>query len=48
MSEFFLELFTEEIPTNLQNSSREILLRNFQKLFEDKHIKFEKSLSLKI
>ncbi len=45
MSEFFLELFTEEIPTNLQNSSREILLRNFQKLFEDKHIKFEKSLS---
>ena len=46
MSEFFLELFTEEIPTNLQNSSREVLLRNFKKLFEDNHIKFKKSLSL--
>ena len=45
MSEFFLELFTEEIPTNLQNSSREILLRNFQKLFDDKHIKFKKNSS---
>ena len=46
MSEFFLELFTEEIPTNLQNSSREVLLRNFKKLFEDNHIKFKKSLPI--
>ena len=46
MSEFFLELFTEEIPTNLQNSSREVLLQNLQKLFEDNQIKFKKSLSI--
>ena len=45
MSEFFLELFSEEIPANLQKNSREILLDSFQKLFEDKHIIFKKSLS---
>ena len=36
MSEFFLELFSEEIPANLQSNSRLILLKNFQKLFEEK------------
>ena len=45
MSEFFLELFSEEIPANLQKSSRIILLENFQKLFEEKHIPFKKSAS---
>ena len=36
MSEFFLELFSEEIPANLQKNSRKVLLDNFQKLFEEK------------
>ena len=45
MSEFFLELFSEEIPANLQKNSRMILLNNFQKLFEEKHIKFKKGES---
>ena len=45
MSEFFLELFSEEIPANLQKSSREVLLGSFQKLFEDKLVTFKKSSS---
>ncbi len=45
MSEFFLELFSEEIPANLQKNSRKILLENFQKLFEEKNIKFGKNSS---
>ncbi len=45
MSEFFLELFSEEIPTNLQKSSRIILLENFQNLFEEKQLTFKKSLA---
>ena len=45
MSEFFLELFSEEIPTNLQKNSREILLSRFQKLFSDKQIRFKKNSS---
>jgi glycyl-tRNA synthetase beta chain len=43
MSEFFLELFSEEIPGNLQSNSRALLLESFQKLFEEKHISFKKS-----
>jgi glycyl-tRNA synthetase beta chain len=30
MSEFFIELFSEEIPVNLQKNTREVLLQNFQ------------------
>ena len=45
MSEFFLELFSEEIPANLQNNSRKILLESFQQLFEEKKIIFKKSTS---
>ena len=45
MSEFFLELFSEEIPTNLQKSSRTILLKNFQNLFEEMQIGFKKSIA---
>jgi len=45
MSEFFLELFSEEIPASLQNNSRTILLDNFQKLFDEKQIVFKKSAS---
>ncbi len=46
MSEFFLELFSEEIPSSLQNNLREKLLEDFQKFFEKKSIKLKKSFSL--
>jgi len=45
MSEFFLELFSEEIPAGLQRNSRIALLESFHKLFEEKQISFKKSLS---
>jgi glycyl-tRNA synthetase beta chain len=45
MSEFFLELFSEEIPAAMQSSSRAILLTNFQKLFQEKQVTFKKSAS---
>ncbi|WP_415284935.1 glycine--tRNA ligase subunit beta [Candidatus Pelagibacter sp. Uisw_130] len=45
MSEFFLELFSEEIPAGLQRNSRNTLLENFQNLFKEKKISFKKSSS---
>ena len=45
MSEFFLELFSEEIPAGLQRNSRNALLESFQKLFAEKQILFKKSSS---
>jgi len=45
MSEFFIELFSEEIPAGLQRNSRNVLLENFQNLFEVKKISFKKSSS---
>ncbi|MDA9956262.1 glycine--tRNA ligase subunit beta [Candidatus Pelagibacter sp.] len=45
MSEFFLELFSEEIPAGLQRNSRHALLESFQKLFEEKQILFKKCSS---
>jgi glycyl-tRNA synthetase beta chain len=45
MSEFFLELFSEEIPADLQRNSRNVLLESFQKLFEEKKILFKKNSS---
>ena len=45
MSEFFLELFSEEIPANLQKNARENLLQNFKNFFEKKKIEFSKDLS---
>ena len=45
MSEFFIELFSEEIPASLQRNSRNVLLENFQNLFEEKKILFKKSSS---
>jgi glycyl-tRNA synthetase beta chain len=45
MSEFFLELFSEEIPAGLQHNSRNVLLESFQKLFGEKKILFKKSSS---
>ncbi len=46
MSEFFLELFSEEIPAGLQKNLREKLLEEFQKIFAEKSIKSKKSFSL--
>ena len=45
MSEFFLELFSEEIPSSLQKNLRVDLLNNFEKLFNEKIISFKKSSS---
>ena len=38
MAEFFLELFSEEIPSGLQKNLRERLLEEFQKSFLEKSI----------
>ena len=46
MAEFFLELFSEEIPAGLQKNLREKLLEEFQKIFFEKSIKSKKSFSL--
>ena len=45
MSDFFIELFSEEIPAGLQRNTRNVLLENFQNLFEKKKILFKKSSS---
>ena len=42
MSEFFLELFSEEIPVNLQKNARETLLQNFKDFFEKKKLNLVK------
>jgi glycyl-tRNA synthetase beta chain len=45
MSEFFLELFSEEIPAGLQKNLREKLLEEFQNFFLAKSIESKKSFS---
>jgi glycyl-tRNA synthetase beta chain len=45
MSQFFLELFSEEIPSSLQKNLREDLLDSFNELFNEKFISYKKSLS---
>ena len=40
MSEFFLELFSEEIPARLQKNFREKILDDFKTFFNKKSIKF--------
>ena len=45
MSEFFLELFSEEIPSTLQKNLREDLLNSFIKVFNEKSISFKESSS---
>ena len=42
MSEFFLEIFSEEVPAKLQNDARNSLFENFKNLFDKKKIKFKK------
>ena len=46
MAEFFLELFSEEIPAGLQKNLRENILGEFQKFFSEKAIKSKKSFSI--
>ena len=46
MAEFFLELFSEEMPAGLQKNLREKLLEEFQKFFLEKSIKSKKNFSL--
>ena len=43
MAEFFLELFSEEIPAGLQKNLREKILDDFKNLFDEKLIKSKKS-----
>ena len=38
MSEFFLELFSEEIPSRLQINARNELTQIFKKFFDDNEI----------
>ncbi len=45
MSEFFLELFSEETPSSLQKDLRKDLLESFRRLFSEKLIPFKKSAS---
>ena len=43
MSEFFLELFSEEIPSGLQTSAREMLSKNFKDFFYKENIEYSQS-----
>ena len=45
MSEFFLELFSEEIPAGLQKNLREKIFEDFKDLFKEKSIKSKKNFS---
>ena len=45
MAEFFLELFSEEIPAGLQKNLREKLLEEFQNFFLKRSINSKKSFS---
>ena len=46
MSEFFLELFSEEIPATLQKSARENFQKNFVDFLKKEEIKFKDSISV--
>ena len=46
MAEFFLELFSEEIPAKLQRNLREKMLEEFQNFFSSKSINSKKKFSL--
>ena len=45
MAEFFIELFSEEIPARLQKNLREELLEEFQKFFLENKIQSKKNFS---
>ena len=44
MAEFFLELFSEEIPVSLQKNLRKGLLEEIDKVFNEKSIKSKKKI----
>ena len=46
MSEFFLELFSEEIPSKLQVNARKSLLENFKKFFEENQVTIKGNLNV--
>ena len=46
MSEFFLELFSEEIPATLQKTARDNIQKNFVDLLKKEEIKFKDSISV--
>ena len=46
MSEFFLELFSEEIPSKLQVNARKSLLENLQKFFKDNEVSIKGNLNV--
>ena len=46
MAEFFLELFSEEIPAGLQKNLRGKLLEEFLKFFLEKSLKSKNNFSL--
>ncbi len=46
MSEFFLELFSEEIPATLQKTARDNIQKNFVDFFKKEEIKFKDSISV--
>lgn len=45
MAEFFLELFSEEIPSSLQKNLREVLIGSFKKFFNERLIFYKKGSS---
>ena len=45
MSEFFLELFSEEIPAGLQKNFREKIFNDFKSLFDDRSIRLKKGFN---
>ena len=45
MPDFFLELFSEEIPVGLQRNARQNIQQNFKEFFLKKNINFGKNLS---
>ena len=45
MSEFFLELFSEEIPPRLQTDVRKKIFLDLNKYFEENNIKIKGSVS---
>ena len=46
MSEFFLELFSEEIPSKLQVNARNSLLENLKKFFEENEVPIKGKLNV--
>ena len=44
MSEFFLELFTEEIPGNLQSAARDNLISSFTEFLDKENIEYKNNV----